>query len=82
MDLSTCYMGLALKNPLVIAASPLSSTVSSIRRLEDFGASAVVLHSIFEEQLASGEKGSAVTLSGQGNDGALELAPKGLGHYL
>ncbi len=51
MDLTTRYMGLELKNPLVAAASPLSSTVNSIRRLEDAGASAVVLYSLFEEQL-------------------------------
>ena len=52
MDLSTRYMGLTLKNPLVVGASPLVQEIESIRRLEDAGASAVVLHSLFEEQLS------------------------------
>lgn len=50
MDLSTRYMGLQLKNPLVPSASPLSRSVDSIRQLEDAGAAAVVMYSIFEEQ--------------------------------
>ena len=44
MDLSTTYMGLELKNPLVPSASPLTADVDKIRALEDAGASAVVLH--------------------------------------
>ena len=51
MDLSTTYMGLKLKNPIVHSASPLTEDVDSIRRLEDAGASAVVMYSIFEEQI-------------------------------
>jgi dihydroorotate dehydrogenase (fumarate) len=51
IDLSTKYMGLALKNPLVPSASPLSSSVDNIKRMEDAGAAAVVLHSLFEEQI-------------------------------
>jgi dihydroorotate dehydrogenase (fumarate) len=51
MDLSTEYMGLALRNPLVASASPLSNTVDGVRRLADAGVSAVVLYSLFEEQL-------------------------------
>ena len=51
IDLSTSYLGLSLKNPLVPSASPLSEHVDGIRRLEDAGAAAVVLHSLFEEQL-------------------------------
>ena len=51
MDLSTTYLGMKLKNPIVPSASPLSRTVSSIRQLEDAGASAVVLYSLFEEEL-------------------------------
>ena len=51
MDLSTKYLGLQLRTPLVASASPLSQEVSGIRALEDAGASAVVLYSLFEEQL-------------------------------
>ena len=50
-DLTTQYLGLQLRTPLVASASPLSQEVSSIRRLEDAGAAAVVLYSLFEEQL-------------------------------
>jgi len=51
MDLSTTYLGLKLKNPLVVSASPLSNTVDNYKRLEDAGAAAVVNHSLFEEQI-------------------------------
>ena len=51
MDLSTTYLGLHLKNPLVPSASPLSRTLDSMKRLEDAGASAIVMYSLFEEQI-------------------------------
>ena len=51
MDLTTQYMGLQLKNPLVASASPLNADLDNIRRLEDSGAAAIVLPSIFEEQI-------------------------------
>lgn len=51
MDLKTTYMGLELKNPLVPSASPLSEDISNIRRMEDAGAAAVVMYSLFEEQI-------------------------------
>jgi dihydroorotate dehydrogenase (fumarate) len=51
MDLSTSYLGLHLKNPLVPSAGPLTRTVDGMKRLEDAGAAAVVMHSIFEEQI-------------------------------
>jgi dihydroorotate dehydrogenase (fumarate) len=51
MDLSTDYMGLVLRNPLVASASPLSRTVDGVRRLADAGVGAVVLFSLFEEQV-------------------------------
>ncbi|MGD0219267.1 MAG: dihydroorotate dehydrogenase-like protein [Acidimicrobiales bacterium] len=51
MDLSTRYMGLELRNPLVASASPLSWTVDGVRRLADAGVGAVVLFSLFEEQV-------------------------------
>jgi dihydroorotate dehydrogenase (fumarate) len=51
MDLTTRYLGLNLRTPLVPGASPLSNEVDNIKRMEDAGASAVVLHSLFEEQV-------------------------------
>jgi dihydroorotate dehydrogenase (fumarate) len=51
MSLTTNYLGLVLKNPIVASSSPLSHSVDSIRRLEDAGASAVVMYSLFEEQI-------------------------------
>jgi dihydroorotate dehydrogenase (fumarate) len=51
MDLTTKYLGLQLKNPLVASASPLSRTLDGMKRLEDAGASAIVMYSLFEEQL-------------------------------
>lgn len=50
-DLSTTYMGLNLKNPVVPSASPLSRDVGDIKRMEDAGAGAVVIYSLFEEQI-------------------------------
>lgn len=51
IDLKTSYLGLQLRTPLVASASPLSQEIDGIRQLEDAGASAVVLYSLFEEQL-------------------------------
>jgi dihydroorotate dehydrogenase (fumarate) len=51
MDLSTTYLGLKLRTPLLAAASPLSEEIDSIKQMEGEGASAVVLYSLFEEQL-------------------------------
>ncbi len=57
MNLTTTYMGLELKNPIVPSASPLSQSVDSVRAMEDAGAAAVVVYSLFEEQIVheSGE---------------------------
>ena len=51
MDLSCTYMGLPLRNPLVASASPLSYTLEGIRRLADAGVGAIVMYSLFEEEL-------------------------------
>ncbi|HET9714103.1 MAG TPA: dihydroorotate dehydrogenase-like protein [Pyrinomonadaceae bacterium] len=51
MNLTTNYLGMVLKNPIVASSSPLSHSVDSIRRLEDAGAAAVVMYSLFEEQI-------------------------------
>ena len=51
MDLSTTYLGLNLKNPIVPSAGPLSTEVDNIKAMEDAGAAAVVLFSLFEEEI-------------------------------
>lgn len=51
MDLKTVYLGLELPTPLVVSASPLSQELDNIKRMEDAGASAVVMYSLFEEQI-------------------------------
>jgi dihydroorotate dehydrogenase (fumarate) len=51
MELTTSYLGLSLRNPVVASASPLSNTVDGVRRLADAGVGAVVLYSLFEEQV-------------------------------
>ena len=51
VDLTTEYVGLALANPLVPSASPLSKDVSTALRLQDAGASALVMYSLFEEKI-------------------------------
>jgi dihydroorotate dehydrogenase (fumarate) len=51
MDLTTTYMGMKLKNPLVASASPLSEDVDNAKKLEDAGVSAIVMYSLFEEQI-------------------------------
>jgi dihydroorotate dehydrogenase (fumarate) len=51
IDLSTTYLGLQLKNPVVVSASPMQQELDNIRRMEQAGAAAVVMHSLFEEQI-------------------------------
>ena len=57
MNLETDYLGLKLKNPLMPGASPLADDLATVRRLEDAGAAAIVMHSLFEEQIEL-ERGS------------------------
>jgi dihydroorotate dehydrogenase (fumarate) len=52
MDLSTKYLGLKLKNPIVLSSSPLSKSLDSMKKFEDAGTSAIVMYSLFEEQIA------------------------------
>jgi len=52
MDLSTTYLGLKLPHPLMPGASPLVDEIDTVRKLEDAGAAAIVMHSLFEEQIA------------------------------
>jgi dihydroorotate dehydrogenase (fumarate) len=76
IDLKTKYLGLSLENPIVASASPLSESVERIRQLEDAGVSAVVLPSLFEEQ---------ITLEGQALDSDLsrgtESFPESLSYF-
>jgi dihydroorotate dehydrogenase (fumarate) len=51
IDLTTSYMGLKLEHPIIASASPLTYTLDGVRRLADAGAAAIVMHSLFEEQL-------------------------------
>lgn len=67
MDLSTRYLGLTLRSPLLAAASPLSRNVDGVRRLADAGVGAVVLHSLFEEQLRREAEQNA-RLAAQGSE--------------
>lgn len=53
MDLTTTYLGLKLKNPIMPSASPLSKDIDRVKRLEDAGASAIVMWSLFEEEIES-----------------------------
>ena len=54
-DLATTYLGLALKNPLVPSSTPLSHNVDAVLHLEDAGAAAIVMHSLFEEDVRNDE---------------------------
>lgn len=58
MDLSTRYLGLSLAHPLVAGASPMVDDLDTVRRLEDAGAAALVMHSLFEEQITREASGS------------------------
>jgi len=76
IDLSTNYLGLKLKNPLVASSSPMCEDVGNIRRIEDAGAAAVVLHSLFEEQvlLESDELD-------RGIEGGAEISAESTSHF-
>jgi len=52
MDLTTTYLGMTLKSPVVVSPAPVTEKIDNIRKAEDAGAGAVVLHSLFEEQIS------------------------------
>lgn len=56
MDITTKYMGMTLRSPIVVSASPLSEDIGNIKKMEDAGAGAVVLYSLFEEQIIQEQK--------------------------
>jgi len=76
MDLTTSYLGLRLRNPLVASASPLSYTLDGIRRLADSGVGAIVLFSLFEEQIR--ERAMQVSRI---VDGPAESFPEALSYF-
>ena len=78
MDLTTKYLGLELKNPIVPSASPLSKNIDNVKKLEDAGASAVVVYSLFEEQIEheAGEFDHYMTSGTESFAEALSYFPK------
>ena len=83
MDLSTTYLGLELPHPLMPGASPLVDDLGMVRRLEDAGAAAIVMHSLFEEQILA-EQHEALLFESFGNSHpeALSYAPEPHGFAL
>jgi len=75
MKLDTTYLGLSLKSPFVIGASPLGDDLDTARRLEDGGAGALVMHSLFEEQLTNDAAVAALTESFE------ESSPEALSYF-
>lgn len=77
MNLETSYMGLNLRNPLVPSAGPLSKDLGSLKQLEEAGAAAVILHSLFEEQISyeAGELDHYLTHGAESYSEALSYFP-------
>lgn len=84
MDLTTNYLGLKLKNPLLPGASPMVDDLSMVRRLEDAGAPAIVMHSLFEEQIVGEQLANytATELSKDYYAEALSYLPEPEGFHL
>jgi len=78
MNLTTKYMGLKLKNPIVPSASPLSQSIDTVKAMEDAGAAAVVVYSLFEEQITheSGELDHYLTAGTESYAEALSYFPE------
>lgn len=84
MDLTSSYLGLKLKHPFVMGASPLVDDLSQVRRIEDAGAAAIVMHSLFEEQLHAEQlhQQHAVDAHGDSFGEALSYLPRGSDYEL
>ncbi|WP_243287142.1 dihydroorotate dehydrogenase-like protein [Geothrix terrae] len=78
MNLSTTYLGLKLAHPLMAGASPMVDDMGMVKRLEDAGASAIVMHSLFEEQITREEEGTIMDmqLSSHSSAEALSYFPQ------
>ena|SRR5674536_357308 len=74
MDLSTNYLGLRLSHPLMPGASPLADSLDTVKRLEDAGAAAIVLRSLFEEQITREQSGLVHNIEVTANSSAEALA--------
>ena len=84
IDLTTGYLGLKLRTPLAASSSPYCKDIANILRLEDAGASAIVLHSLFEEQIQveSGELDRYLTETAESNGEALSYFPEMVSYNL
>ncbi|MGR9114936.1 MAG: dihydroorotate dehydrogenase-like protein [Gammaproteobacteria bacterium] len=90
MDLSTRYLGLDLKHPIIASSTPLSETLDGIRLLEDSGAAAIVMFSLFEEQIRRENEAFDILLDSGTESFAeslnyfphIDRSPKGPEHYL
>lgn len=74
MNLSTTYLGLQLAHPLMAGASPMVDDMGMVKRLEDAGASAIVMHSLFEEQITREELGTIMDMQLSSNSSAEALS--------
>jgi dihydroorotate dehydrogenase (fumarate) len=70
MNLATTYLGLKLAHPLMAGASPMVDDMGMVKRLEDAGASAIVMHSLFEEQITREEQGTIMDMELHANSNA------------
>ncbi len=83
MDLTTTYLGLEMKNPLVCGASPLGASLDTLRHLEDSGIAAIVLPSLFEEEILAAAKGvMAMEAAGAGFAEATSYLPDPEGYHI
>src|ERR1051325_1464440 len=73
MDLSTTYLGMRLPHPMMAGASPLSDEMDAVRQLEDAGSAAIVLRSLFEEQIVS-EQVAEIRYQDANDDSSAEAA--------
>src|SRR5512145_3341885 len=78
MDLSTKYLGLNLPHPLILGASPLSDDVDTVKKVAEAGAAAIVMHSLFEEQILMEQAGADANISAHQNSfaEAVDYFPK------
>ena len=74
MDLSTTYLGLALANPLLAGASPMVDDLDTVKKLEDAGCAAIVMHSLFEEQITREQLGTVMDMEAHADSFAEALS--------